>query len=138
MGTGPTPPAPSGPAARAVLQVGDWVHVDGADHQVVALSGTTLRLRAASGGVSVVLASFLLAAADFALVDAAAPAPARVEPLGLLDGLPDDVVARARQWEQHIVEVITGRPPGADPGSGPRPGYDPQTTSVQRRDEVKA
>lgn len=142
MGADPTPGAPSGAVSRAVsqavLQVGDWVHVDGQDHQVVALSGTAVRLRAAAGTVSVVLASFLLAAADFALVDAAAPPPARVEPLGLLEGLPDDVVARARQWERHLVEVITGRAPGAGPDSAPRPGYDPQTTSVQQRDEVKA
>lgn len=146
MGTDPTPPAlppaPSGAVARAVsqavLQVGDWVHVDGQDHQVVALSGTAVRLRSASGTVSVVLASFLLTAADFALVDTAAPTPARVEPLGLLEGLPDDVVARARLWERHLVEVITGRAPDAAPDSAPRPGYDPQTTSVQRRDEVKA
>src|SRR5450759_2337971 len=31
-------------ASAAVLQVGDWVHVDGEDHQVVALSGTSVRL----------------------------------------------------------------------------------------------
>jgi hypothetical protein len=32
----------SSPAA--VLPVGDWVHVDGEDHQVVALAGTAVRL----------------------------------------------------------------------------------------------
>src|SRR5674476_1375065 len=71
-------------ASASVLQVGDWVHVDGEDHQVVALSGTSVRLLSASGAASVVLASFLLGALDFALVKATTT-PRRVEPFGLLD-----------------------------------------------------
>ena len=73
-------------ASASVLQVGDWVHVDGEDHQVVALSGTSVRLLSASGAASVVLASFLLGALDFALVKATTT-PRRVEPFGLLEGL---------------------------------------------------
>jgi putative transposase len=118
----------------AVLQVGDWVHVDGEDHQVVALAGSTVRLRSASGSASVVLAAYLLSAADFALVEGAT-APT-IEPFGLLEGLPDEVVARARDWEAHLLEVITGWANGTNPPA--RAGYEPDRTTVQRRDEVKA
>ena len=45
---------------------------------------TSVRLLSASGAASVVLASFLLGALDFALVKATTT-PRRVEPFGLLD-----------------------------------------------------
>jgi hypothetical protein len=35
-----------------------------------------------------------------------------ITPVRLLDGLPDHVVDAAKRWECHIVEVITGLPPG--------------------------
>ena len=47
---------------------------------------TSVRLLSASGAASVVLASFLLGALDFALVKATTT-PRRVEPFGLLEGL---------------------------------------------------
>lgn len=55
--------------SSGVLHVGDWVHVDGDEHQIVALTGTTLRLRSDSGAASVVLVFYLLSAPDFALVE---------------------------------------------------------------------
>ena len=62
-----------------VLRVGEWVHFDGEEHQVVALAGTSVRLHSRSGAAQVVLLTFLLAAADFELVDVPAmPAPIRV------------------------------------------------------------
>lgn len=42
---------------RVVLRPGDWVCFDGAEHQVVALAGTSARLRSSLGTESVVLAS---------------------------------------------------------------------------------
>jgi hypothetical protein len=36
-----------GAAALAVLRPGDWVSFDGGDHQVVAVAGTSVRLRSA-------------------------------------------------------------------------------------------
>ena len=82
-----------GPAA--VLRPGDWVRFDGSEHQVLAVAGASVRLRSADGSHSVVLASYLMAAPDFA-VTAGAPAP-EVEPFGLLDSLPEDVLAAARE-----------------------------------------
>ena len=70
----------------AVLRPGDWVRYDGGDHQVVALAGTSVRLRSDDGAESVVLVAYLMASPEFAVIDGA-PAPS-VEPFGLLDGLP--------------------------------------------------
>src|SRR5664280_2013634 len=81
---------------------------------------TSVRLLSASGAASVVLASFLLGALDFALVKATTT-PRRVEPFGLLEGLPGEAVAQAREWERHLVEVVTGLPPGAPQDAKPRP-----------------
>ncbi|WP_211328451.1 hypothetical protein [Thermomonospora umbrina] len=84
----------------------------------------------------VVLLPFLLGSPGFAVVDGA-PFP-ELEPFGLLDGLPEEVIAAAKEWERHIVEVITGLPPEAEPGAVPRPEYDPQTRTVKERAAAKA
>ncbi|MGW1564660.1 hypothetical protein ACWCQ1_50885 [Streptomyces sp. NPDC002144] len=41
----------------SVLRPGDWLTFDGGEHQVVALTGTAVRLRSAAGAESVVLAT---------------------------------------------------------------------------------
>ncbi|EHM30915.1 MULTISPECIES: hypothetical protein [Streptomyces] len=71
----------------SVLRPGDWVSFDGDDHQVVGLAGTAVRLRSAGGAESVVLASYLMAAPDFA-VTGVEPLP-EMEPVGLLETLPE-------------------------------------------------
>lgn len=120
----------------AVLRPGDWVHFDGGEHQVVALAGTSVRLRSEDGAEQVVLGVHLMASPGFAVVDGA-PAPT-VEPFGLLDSLPPDVLDAARQWERHVLEIETGLLPGASAGAVPRPGYDPAMTTVVQRDHAKA
>ena len=119
-----------------VLRLGDWVVYDGGEHQVVALAGTSVRLRSAAGAESVALAWYLMASPGFE-VAGSGPLP-RVEPLGLLDGLPPEALAAARALETHVVEVVTGFPPGAVPGTGSRPGYDPAATTLLQRDGAKA
>jgi hypothetical protein len=52
-----------------VLRPGDWVHYDGGEHQVVTLTGTAVRLRAAAGGQSVVLAAHLMSAPGFSGIE---------------------------------------------------------------------
>jgi hypothetical protein len=47
--------------STAVLRPGDWVHYDGSEHQVLALAGTSVRLRTVDGAESVVLAGHLFA-----------------------------------------------------------------------------
>jgi hypothetical protein len=56
----------------------------------------------------------------------------------LLDDVPAEVAARAREWERHVVEIETGLPPGAEPGARPRPEYDPQQHPIRERDAAKA
>jgi hypothetical protein len=123
-------------AALAVLRPGDWVRFDGGEHEVLAVAGTSVRLRSAAGSHSVVLASYLMAAPEFA-VTGGEPVP-EVEPFGLLDSLPEDVLAAAREWERHVVEVQVGLPPDAAPDAAPRPEYDPTTQNLAAREQAKA
>src|SRR6476661_7110724 len=120
----------------AVLRPGDWVVYDGGEHQVVALAGTSVRLRSGDGGEQVVLGVHLMGSPGFAVIDGV-PSPT-VEPFGLLDSLPTPVLDAAREWERHVVEVETGLAPGSEPGAAPRLGYDPATTTLMQRDEAKA
>ncbi|HEX9498223.1 MAG TPA: integrase, partial [Mycobacterium sp.] len=120
----------------AVLRPGDWVLYDGGEHQVLALAGTSVRLRTVDGADSVVLAGHLMASPGFAVVDSE-PAPS-VEPFALLDSLPGAVLDTAREWERHVVEIETGLPPGAEPGVAAKPEYDPTSTTVVDRDRAKA
>ncbi len=121
---------------QPVLRLGDWVHDDGGEHQVVALAGSSVRLRSAAGAESVVLASHLMAAPGFSVVGGE-PLP-RLEPFGLLDGLPAEVRAEAKEWERHVIEVTTGLPPDAAPGTSMRPEYDPTRRTLSERDMAKA
>jgi len=123
-------------APPAVLRPGDRVRFDGTEHLVVALAGTSVRLRSNDGAEAVVLAAYLMACPEFAVVGVD-PVPA-VEPFGLLDGLPVKVLQDAREWERHLVEVETGLPPNPPEGATPRPEYDPATTTVSQRERVKA
>lgn len=122
---------------RPVLAVGDRVSFDGEEYLVVGLAGTSVRLRSAVGAESVVLASHLLAKPDFMLLGNKSTPPSMVA-FGLLDSLPEPVIAAAREWEAHLVEVETGLPSGAAPGTPPRPEYDPALWSLTQRAEAKA
>ena len=106
-------------ARAAVLRPGDRVHYDGADYVVVALAGTSVRLRADDGAELVVLVSYLMACPEFSVTDG--ELLPEVEPFGLLDGLPAKVLQDARDWERHLVEVETGLPPNLRAHLG-RPG----------------
>ena len=54
----------------AVLRPGDLVRYDGADHQVIALAGTSVWLRSEHGAESVVLLAYQRASPEFAVIDA--------------------------------------------------------------------
>ena len=120
----------------AVLRPGDWVQFDSGEHQVLGLAGTTVRLRSPDGAEQVVLATHLIGSVGFEVVGRE-PVP-ELEPFGLLDSLPAEVVAAAREWERHVVEVETGLPRDAEPGAVAREGYDPAATTVGERAAVKA
>ena len=112
----------------------------GGEHQVVGLAGNAVRLLAVSGQAAVVALPFLLAAPDFAIVGtgtAAAGWGPRLAPHGLLDALPEHAARAARDWERHLIEVLTGVPPDAPHGAAPRPGYD-LARPLAEREQAKA
>jgi hypothetical protein len=119
-----------------IVRVGDRVVFSGAEYSVVALSGSLVRLVAASGETTVVAMAYLAGAPDFAVVGAGPRA--RVPPTGLLEALPDGVAGAAREWERHLIEVETGLPPGAEPGTAPKPEFDPVARTLTERAQAKA
>lgn len=121
---------------RGVIRVGDRLRFDGQVHQVVGLDGMALRLVAEDGSVSTMAATFVMATADFELLDGGQE-PVMLPPFALVDALPEAVVEQARFWERHVVEVLTGLPPGAEEGAVPRPEYDPAWRSLLDRDNAK-
>lgn len=121
-----------------LLRVGDRVMFDDVEHQVAALSGTWVRLVAVADGTSsAVLLTHLISSPGFAVLDAREqPAPSLAGQV--LDDLPPEAAAQAREWERHVVEVETGLPMGAEPGSEPRPEFDPRRRTIRQREAAKA
>jgi hypothetical protein len=105
------------------------VRYDGADHVVVALAGTSVRLRSDDGLERVVLAGHLMACPEFTVAGGGRLPEA--EPSGLLEGLPARVLEKAREWERHVVEARTGLPPDAPAEAVPRPGSSARITQSQ-------
>jgi len=113
------------------------VRFDGAAQTVVGLSGTLVRLAGQDGQASVVQLAHLLASEGFEIIGGAdrARRPLSAAALG---GVPEDAAGDALRWERHIVEVLTGFPPDAPPGTAARPGYDPAVCSLPQREQAKA
>lgn len=121
----------------AALRLGDRVRFDGAVHVVAGVSGTTVRLVSEAGGtVSAVLLSHVVADADFELLSTGPQL--RTPPTALMAGLPEDVAAKAYEWERHVVEVETGLTPGSPEGSRPREALDPRHHDLASRVAAKA
>ena len=120
-----------------MVRVGDRVRFAGQAHTVVGLAGTSVRLVDQYGVPSLVLFSHLIASEGFELLDSR-PEAVPVTPFGLLDTVPEPMLARARFLERHLVEAETGRPPDAEPGRAPRPEYDPTWHNLTERLQAKA
>jgi len=118
------------------LGIGDRVRFGGRDQVVIGVSGPAVRLADPGGEVVAVSVSGLLAAEDFAVLDAR-PRPG-MPAVSVLDGLPSEAVQEARWWQRHVVEVLTGVPPDAEEGTVPRPEYDPAVVTLTRREQAKA
>jgi hypothetical protein len=125
-----------GRSRPAPLGVGDRVVFDGRTRTVVGLDGTLVRLADTGGAVLVVAVAHLLTSVGFAVVAGGGPVP--LASAMLTPGLPEAAAERARFWERHVVEVMTGLPPDAAEGARPRPGYDPAVHTVAEREETKA
>jgi hypothetical protein len=124
-----------GGAHRAVLRTGDRVRLDGVVRTVTAIVGTVVRLTDEQGCTSDV---GLVEVFTRGVVEEPGPGSANRLAHGVLAGLPEPVLAQARWWQAHLVEVITGAAPGAAPKALPRAQYDPQTTTVAQREAAKA
>lgn len=103
---------------------------------VIGVSGPAVRLADTRGEVATVTVSGLLAAEDFAVLDAR-PQPGMPR-VSVLDGLPGEAVQEALWWQRHIVEVLTGILPDAGEGTAPRPEYDPAVVTLTRWEQAKA
>ncbi|MFD7645658.1 Mu transposase C-terminal domain-containing protein [Kitasatospora sp. NPDC059795] len=137
------------------LSLGDRVRWRGRPHLVVEIAGTAVTLvvegsppgaddEATAGGdagpgseYTVVLAPYLLRSPGFEVLGRSARTESLL-PLSRLQSVRPEVAARAREWEQHVVEVHTGLHPHAPAGSAPRPGYDPAHRTLAQRYEAKA
>ena len=120
-----------------MLAVGVHVVFEGRTWQVVGVQGQEVRLVDEQGAAVTLLANYLFAADDFALVGTAVAAP--VPQWGLFATVPLREQERALAWQRHIREVETGLP-DATAGSrrAPRPEYDPATRTLAQRELAKA
>ncbi|MFF1909471.1 Mu transposase C-terminal domain-containing protein [Kitasatospora sp. NPDC058218] len=116
--------------------MGAHVVFEGRTWQVVGVLGQQVRLVDEQGGAATLLANYLFAADDFALVG---ETPAAVPQWGLFATVPLREQERALAWQRHIREVETGRLEVAgEPGREPRPEYDPATRTLAQRELAKA
>jgi putative transposase len=123
------------PGRPGVLRIGDRIRFAGAAHTVVGLSGNLVRLADGQGRASVVQLPHLLCDASFE--PAAGQGPSPLADAGLLNTLPGEAAGQAEWWQRHIVEVVTGLPPGAPAGARPVPQYDPVTRTLTEREQAK-
>jgi transposase InsO family protein len=127
----------SGLTPRGALRIGDRVRFDGGVHQVVGIEGTMVRLVHENGMPWLAAAGYLMAAADFEIMGRD-DGEQVIPPLALLGAVPEPVAERARFWELHILEVLTGLPGDAREGAVPRPDFDPQLHGLAEREAAKA
>ncbi|MFD9459097.1 transposase, partial [Streptomyces sp. NPDC059985] len=109
------------PAGRAVVAVGGHVVFEGRRWQVVAMDGSVVRLAAEDGALISLLAGYLCAAADFAVVGAR-PAVG-VPQWGLFETVPVREQERALAWQRHLQEIESGLPGGPGSAGVPRAAY---------------
>jgi hypothetical protein len=113
------------------IGAGDEVRISDRAATVVAVTGTGVQLQDITGTRFTVTRGELLASPGFQVITArTAPLP----PSGLLDGVPEEAAEKARWWERHIIEVLTGTSPGT---AEPRTEYDPLVTTLRQRELAK-
>jgi putative transposase len=118
------------------LRLGDRVRFCEHIYTVVGLTGMTIRLADEQGTGMLVDQVHLQTAKDFAVLGVGDHAP--LSSSTLLDHLPRPVADRARWWQRHIVEILTGLPPDAPAGARGKPEYDPTCRSLAQREQAKA
>ncbi|MFF0366446.1 Mu transposase C-terminal domain-containing protein [Micromonospora sp. NPDC005087] len=100
------------------------------------MTGSGVRLEDVVGAQTTLPLGEVLTGRDLEWVSTprgAAPLP----PAGMLEVVPEPVVARARWWERHLIELLTGVAPDAAPDSTPQSGYDPRRHTLRQRELAK-
>lgn len=136
-----TPVSPTADAA-CCLSPGMRVRWNGGAYTVAALQGTTVHLTGAEAGLDDVraLVRAVVDAPGFAVLNTeghTVPA-SQVPDISALDLLSEAQRQQLRDWERHLIELIEGRLPNADPDAPPRSGYDPLAFTQRQRDAAKA
>jgi putative transposase len=119
---------------RAVLRAGEEIRLGGRCYSVHAITGTTVELIDAVGANVTFSLVEVLNDASLGLVSAPRATLVAAERLA---GVPAEVIERARWWEGHIVELLTGRPPQALAQAVVTPVYDPMARSLRQRELAK-
>ncbi|MCX4968057.1 Mu transposase C-terminal domain-containing protein [Streptomyces sp. NBC_00654] len=117
------------------LVVGQRVRFEGQVRGVLEVTARAAVLEDAEAPHRVVALIDLFETADFEILFQPERMP--LPQSGLLETFAPEVMKRALWWEGHVLEVLHGLPPGAEPGTPPRPGYGPGT-SVTSRQKAKA
>jgi hypothetical protein len=117
------------------LVVGERVRLDGQVRGVLEVTAQAAVLEDAGDPHRVVALIELFEAVDFEVLfrPERMPLPAS----SVLEALPAAAVKQALWWESHILEVVHGLPPDAEPGTEPREEYGPGT-SLTAREKAKA
>lgn len=125
------------PTAEHMLRVGGHLELRGQAYRLLSLNGNVAVLSAADMPPTAVNVQELFA--DPTFKPGTGPAPGRQPPasLAIFEALPVDVQQRARWLEEHISEVIDGVPVSADPGTRPRPAFDPVQKTLRQRELAK-
>lgn len=119
------------------LKVGARVRFEGRVQTLVGYTGTVVRLADEVGGTCLIQLTHLLASEDFEVLDGLVDSRPPVTTAALV-GLAADAVEEVLWWERHLVEVLTGIRPDAEPGTASRPQFDPVTRTLAQRDQAKA
>lgn len=115
-----------------IVRESDEIRLGGEVFTVLALTGGAARLMNATGERCTVPLSQLGTDPTLELVSSAWPPLCSEE---TLSGVPPEVADRARWWERHVIEVLTGN---GDAGSGVgRPEFDVSVTTLRRRELAK-
>ncbi|WP_424863012.1 Mu transposase C-terminal domain-containing protein [Streptomyces sp. MMS24-I29] len=117
------------------LAVGHRIQLQGQVRGVLEVTAQAAVVEDADAGHRVVALIDLFEAADFEVLFQPERMP--LPQVGLLEAFPHEAVKQALWWEGHILEVLHGVAPDAEPGTQPRPGYGPGS-SVTSRERVKA
>ncbi|MGW4854798.1 Mu transposase C-terminal domain-containing protein [Streptomyces sp. NPDC004288] len=121
----------SGLKQPARVTVGDRVRFDGQVRGVLAVSVLAVTLGDGDRPYRVVPLLELFETEDFKVVDT--PMRMALPSASLLETFPEAAVEKALWWEGHVLEVLHGLPPGAEPGTEPLPEYRPDRSLTARQ-----